>query len=537
MRATSPLLAALAVVAVVALGLGLDRLVPLGSQAPSEPVAAGTATSGAWYCAAGGAGAGSGLLLITAAPPSDVSTPGETVTTSVTDGEVEVLRRGNVFASSANLDRLTGGAEAIGLATRWWDLPVAVTRYWDVRSEAGVSGVVSGPCVAQPSDTWIVPGLATAGGAQADVHLANPFDSDATVAVTLTTPDGVLAPRRLENVVVPRRSVLRIELNEHAPERADLGVVVETRAGRVVVEAVQSFNAAIGGVEGLALASAAPEPAEVWTIPWFADAEDRQSWLWITNPGERAAAVELTVHTGEGGTVPEGVEEITLPAGSVQRVDLRGLLPAGDAWGGLTVRSENGQPIVASVATQFTAEDATRTGFALELGSVVTDDSWVLSGGPTAEREVEVVLVNPGGDDAVVDLEVWAGAGILRPDDLRGIRVPTGQAVTVTLSEDQLPAAPAYTVFVAAREGLVVAGQVVTTTGEGPLEPVASPGVPIGSTAEGGTLPPIRFDPGMAHRIGTELGPHGAFDPEDLGGDPLDPATPLDDGAAVDPTG
>ena len=507
MRANSPLLALVAVAAVVVLGLGLDRLVPPRTPAPVEPVAAGPATSGAWYCAAGGAGGSSELLLVTAAPPSGASAPGETVTATVEDGEVQIVRRGNVFASSANLDRFTGGADAVGLATRWWDLPVAVTRYWEVRSEAGVSGVVAGPCQAHPSNEWIVPGLATAGGAQAELHLVNPFDSDATVAVTLATPEGVLEPRRLENVVVPRRSVLRIELNEHAPERTDLGVIVTTRAGRVVVEAVQSFNAAIGGVEGLALAAAAAEPAETWTVPWFADGEDRQSWLWVTNPGDRAAAVELTVHTGEGGTVPEGVEELTLPPGSVQRVDLRGLLPEGEDWGGLTVRSDNGQPIVASVATQFLAEDSVRTGIALELGSAVTDASWVLSGGPTADRAVEVVLVNPGGDDAVVDLEVWAGAGILRPDDLRGIRVPTGQAVRVVLSEEQLPAAPAYTIFVTAREGRIVAGQVATTAGEGPLHALSSLGVPIGRIAEGGSIPPVRYDRGMAHRIGTELGP------------------------------
>ena len=512
MTSRSPVLAAVALLAVVAVGLGIDRVAAPPSPGTPEPVAAGPATSGAWYCAAGDTAGGSELQLITSAPPSDATTPSEMLTWSFADGEEETLRRGNVFSSSGSVDTLPAGRSELGVAARWWDHAVAVARRWEVRSEAGVSGVVSGPCVPEPSDRWVVPGVATAGGAEAVLHLANPYDSDATVAVTLTTPDGVLAPRLLENVVVPRRSVRRIELNEHAPEQADLGVIVETRAGRVVAEAVQSFNAAIGGIEGLSLAAAAPEPAETWTIPWFADDEDRESWLWVTNPGERAAAVELTVHTDEGGTVPEGFEELVLDPGTTERVDLRDLLPEGAEYGALTVRSDNGQPIAASVATQFASDTARRTGIAVALGAPRTDGSWVLSGGPTGDRDVDLHLVNPGGADAVVDVALWAGAGVLRPDGLQDVEVPAGTAVTVPLS-DHLPEASAHTVFVTASEGLVVAGRVATTPGDGPLEPVVSTGSALGPLTEGGTVPPIAFTPGMAHRIGTTLGPHLVDDP------------------------
>lgn len=513
MRATSPVLAAVVVAAVVALGLGLDRIAPVAPTAAPDVAPGEPASSGAWYCAAGDTVGESELLLITAAAPSEDGHPGQTTTRIFADGAFDDARSGNVFPGSAALDTIADGVAEAGIATRWWELPIAVSRSWDVSAEGGVSGVVSGPCVHEPSARWVVPGMATAGGAQAVLHLANPFDSDATVAITLTTPEGVLAPRRLENVVVPRRSVERIELNEHAPEQTDLGVIVATRAGRVVAEGVQSFNAAIGGVEGLSLAAAAAEPAEFWTIPWFADDDSRGSWLWITNPGERSAAVEIIVHTDEGGIVPDGLEELTLDPGTVRRIDLRGLLPEGADHGALTVRSDNSQPIAASVATQILAEAAVRSGVAVQLGSPVTDHTWILSGGPTEGRDVTVELVNPGGDDAVVDLALWGGGGVLRPAELREVDVPAGAAVTVDLT-GHLPVAASYSVFVTARDGgQVAAAQIATSRGDGPLDAVASVGVPIGRLTAGGTVPPITFSPGMPQRIGTELGPHADDDP------------------------
>ena len=44
------------------------------------------------------------------------------------------------------------------------------------------------------------------------------------------TPHG--KPILLENVVVPRHSVRSILVNEHRPEELDVGLLVETRAGR-----------------------------------------------------------------------------------------------------------------------------------------------------------------------------------------------------------------------------------------------------------------------------------------------------------------
>jgi hypothetical protein len=579
------------VAALVGVGMGVDAALPPPSPDAGDEDAAGPATSGAWYCAAAGTGADDVVDVVAAAPPGDASTPAELAVEVAREGETAVASRPQLVPGASASVRPAGAAGPVALTTRWWDQPVAVTRLWEITSGDGVSGRIVGPCERRLSDRWVVPGVATAGGAQAHVHLANPFDSDAAVTITLTTPDGVLAPRLLENVVVPKRSSRVVDLNEHAPERADLGVVVRTRSGRVVAEAVQSFNAAIGGVEGLSLVRALPELAETWTIPWFADGGDAASWLWLTNPDtDRAAAVELTVHTADGGGVPEGLEEITLDPGTVQRIDLRGLLPDGVTSGALTVRSDNGIPIAAAVGSQRGGEVASpdtpddgapddgtdddepddgtddqapeddgeatgeeepaateptpeeRSGIAVLSGAAEAGTSWVLTGGPTAGRTVTIQVVNVSAEEAVVDLTLWAGSGLVRPDGLQGVTVAPGAVRSLDVSADLAEAAD-HTVFVRARQGLVVVGR-VGTSAEGRLGLTAHTGLVMDVYEAGRLRVPVDFAPGMSQRIGTRLD-HAADDgegdepstptptaPGDEAEEPVDPE-PTDGGATT----
>src|SRR5690606_29794649 len=61
------------------------------------------------------------------------------------------------------------------------------------------------------------------------------------------------------------------------------------------------------------------------------------SWIWVSNPGEDAAAVTVTLHTPDGPVVPDIGDELLVEPGQVLRVDLRGLLPPGQSAAGATV--------------------------------------------------------------------------------------------------------------------------------------------------------------------------------------------------------
>ncbi len=506
-RPPAPVALAL-VAAVVALGVVLDAQNPSQATDRPDPVRAGAASSGAWYCAAVGMRDADAVRIVAAAPPAsaaELSRPSIVRIDTFREGGVRRAHEDTpVFPDSSFAETIGMHEENVGVAARWWERPAAISRVWERVRAGAPSGYVTGPCEPGPSPIWVVPGMATAGGAQATLFLANPFDSDASLRVELTTADGPLAPRLLQNVVVPRHSVRQVPLNRYAPENPDLGVVVTTRSGRVIAEAVQTFTAAIGGIDGTSLVKAAREPAETWTFPWVADHEGAaSSWLWVTNTTDHAAAVTLTLHTRDGAATAQGLDEVTVEPHSVKRVDLAGSVPAGQ--GGLTVRADNGVPIVAAVATEFTGEPVERTGLAVQLGSPVTDASWVLAGGPTDGRQVYLRLANPRGEQARVDVSLWSATGVLRPPDLQGVTLPPGGWTSLDLGQ-YLPAADHFSAFVTAAAGEVVAGLEAYDTA-GPRRLVAALGVPAQLWAGGEIVPPVEYVPGYSQRIATSLGP------------------------------
>lgn len=503
-----------AIVGLVALGIGLDRARPSAATAEPEPVSAGAAVSGAWYCAAGDTADGAVMRVVAAAVARDDASSAEVIIDSFRGG---VMARGldvTVYPGSSARRELPPDLDDLGVAARWWGAPVAVSRSVLRRPTGGPEGYVEGPCQPEPSPRWVIPGLATAGGAQATLTLANPYDTDASVTVTFTTPDGPVEPTLLENVVVPKRSTRSVLLNEHAPERADLGVVVRTRSGRVVAEAVQTLSAAIGGVDAVSLVSAAATTSETWTVPWFElDDERVQSWLWVSNLEDRPAALVVSFHTEDGGVVPDTFDELTVAPGHTERIDLRSLLPDDVEHAGVTVRSENSVPVAAATATQYLGDDPPRTGMAIQLGAPAPDADWVLSGGPTAGRDLLLHLANPAAEPAVVDVSLWSAGGELRPEELQGLTVPAGALRRYDLTELLPEDSEDHTIFVAARQGSVVAGRRAHDRG-GTLRLVATVGVPGALSSGGQLVPPVAYEPSLTQRLGTGLGP-GAGPAED----------------------
>lgn len=527
MRGLTTAIMAAVILGLVALGIMLDRVAPPEPLTGAGSTDAVTAIAGAWVCAAGETGEGSTLEVVAAAPSRDGGEPATLAATLFADGDVVARTPGQVFPDSAIPIAVEPGLAGVGAIVRWWDVPTVISREWRAELEGAPSGIVAGPCQSGSSERWIVPGLATAGGAQARLVLANPFDAAASVAVELTTPDGPVAPKRLENVVVPERSTIEIPLNEHAPEQPDLGAIVTTRSGRVVAEAVQTFDAAIGGIEGRSLVAAAAEGAETWTIPSIATGPDSASWIWITNPSDREAALLLSLHTPAGGFVPEGLEEVTIPAGSTRRVELVGLLDEKVKHAGASVISDNGVPVVVSTATQFSHDTEDRTGITVSLAAAELDPTWVMSPGGLAERTVLVDLVNPTGEETSAGISLWTGSGLVRPDELVEVRIPAGGSRRVDVTPFLGGTAGPVAIFVAAAEGELAAG-VRTSSPEGRRDPVAFVGVPGGVFRTGAGAPSVRFAPTLPQRIGTASGPERASDPllGELGDGDDDPDLP-----------
>jgi hypothetical protein len=506
--------------AVIALSLGavglLDLLVePAEVVDPSPSVPAGVeATSGRAVCAVGDGREGTRAVIDVVRPGEAGDPPALSELRTFGNGADDVLLAARLFPG-AGARVVAESDEGTAVDARWSGAPVTVSRSWrSSDAEDLPPGTATGPCTPGTSATsWTVPGLATAGGSEARLRIANPHATGATVAVGFLTPEGPDDPTRLRNVSVGPQETVELVLNDFLPEQPDLSVIVDVQSGRVAVEGVQFTRSAIGGIDGVSLLQAAAEPAEAWTVPLVIDGEGRASWLWIANDTDRSAPVELTLHTEDGGTVPEGLAEVSVPPNTVRRVDLRGTMPEGIRTAAVTARS-SGVPVAVSATAQLSAASPEDTGFAVQLGAEA-DPVWTLAGIRREGRTEQLRLVNPGSEPATVDVTLWNGSNAVSPAELSGLEVPPGALRVVTFHE-LLEGAPSWALTVRASRGEVVAGGVGRGDPDGPEHFVAQVGAP---SAWWRTVraPILRSAPGTTQRLGTELGI-----------EPIDPLAPAD---------
>jgi hypothetical protein len=439
--------------------------------------------------------------IIAARPGGPGSTPALLERTDLVEEVFTTTSLPSVFPGG---DVRVTALEADDLAAtsvRWRDAAVAVTREWRVEDVPAVpAGTVAGGCTASAAGTHLVPGLSTTGGDEARLRLANPHRSPASAAVRFATPGEPEAPLVLQNLSIPPGAVREVIVNDVLPERDDLAAVVEVTSGRIAVEGVQLSRAVIGGVDGMSLLAATTDPAEDWTITWLADNDTTSGWLWVLNTADRTASVELSLHTPEGGEVPFGLSEVSVPAGELRRVDMTGTFPDEVDQVAVTARS-NGVPIVVSGAVSRTSGASERTGISVQLGAH-SDPRWVVSGVGVEGRAERLRIVNPEGEPAVLDVAFLDGVRVRTPEELRGVEVAPGSTTTIELASYVSASAP-WTAFVTARQGAVVVGRLGVDTGDGPLHLVATPGVPSSSWLTTGTgLFPVQR-PGLVTQLGT----------------------------------
>lgn len=523
-----------------------DAFVDLSAPpAPAPSVSAGAeSVSGRAVCAVGDARPGTSATIDVVRPGPAGDAPASADLATFVDGGSEELGTTRLFPGEAARTRIDAGA---GSATdvRWSGGPTTTAREWRLEGEEDLPpGTAAGPCASGTAATnWTVPGLTTAGGGEARLHLANPHDTGATVAVGFLTPEGPQDPTRLRNVSVGPRETVELEVNEYAPEQQDLAAVVEVASGRVAVEGVQLVRSAIGDIDGVSLLRAATEAAGSWTVPLVIDGQARRSWLWIANRTDRSAPVELTYHTPDGGVVPELLSEVAVPPGTVRRVDLTGTLPEDLETASLTARSD-GVPITVSGTAEL-GGDTEDTGFAVQLGAPATDPVWTLTGTARDGRTEQLRLINPGSEPATVDATLWNGTESQQPPELAGLEVPPGAMVTVPFHE-LLEADGAWALTVTAAVGEVVAATIGSGDPGDARHLVASVGAPSAwwRTLQDAAL---RRAPGTAQRLGTELGiqpidllappEDGSPDPPSEADDPAGPPPGDEADGSVDETG
>jgi hypothetical protein len=246
-------------------------------------------------------------------------------------------------------------------------------------------------------------------------------------------------------VHVPSRSSRLIEVGDFVAAAETVSSFVAARSGRVVVEAIQSFDGTAEPI-GLGLVSGVPAPAETWTFAGVSPATG-PARLVVVNPGESIVRADVEIY-------PAGAErfieplELTLRSGQHSVVDLLadGRLEGISAFS-IVVRSFDGPRIVAGIEQRPPEPDTgpladlievetPTTGFAVSAGQTVAADRvYTTVDIDAGDSRSAVHVYNPSADSfATLDASIVTGGAsrsvALEVGPQRTLRVPLAELST-----------------------------------------------------------------------------------------------------------
>lgn len=286
-------------------------------------------------------------------------------------------------------------------------------------------------CAPPGRDAWFV-GAATGVADRSVLVLANVDDTPATVDVQVFGEKGAVDPRPGQGLTVRPHDRLLLPLDQLAPDQNHLVVHVVSRQGRVA--AALRNNRVAGTTQlGFDYVPQAQPPADTVVVPGFPAGQGSRG-LVIGNPGADDVAVSVQVTLLDGQFVPQGRDEVEVPAGQTVIVGLNQLAAASPVTA--TVRSTGGDVVAGGVVIdqqQFQVSSIREisyagsaqplTGPALLTDLVIdrpTESTLYL----TAPEEAATVVITP--------IKVLGAAG--DPPPGRRVSIPAGRLIAFRLS-------------------------------------------------------------------------------------------------------
>jgi hypothetical protein len=408
----------------IAATVAADRVV----AAPSAPTAEFTeridVDSGTWYCVPLARADETATLTIAA-----VGDERSRVTVqNIAEGEAtfaDAGRRELAPRETVELE-IPGGELPPGAVVRWRGGPVTVS--WEATADDGQR--LGSTCTSSPSPRWLVSGANTVVGSNARLYLFNPFETDAVVQVAFATPEGRQDLVSSENLPVPAREIVTVDLNELQPEQPDLGVIVEVDAGRVIATGLQRFGqpdlpeVELEGAElspdpsepdGRTVLHAMPSDATSAGFAYAAAGESTASWITIVNPSNRPARLSVAASDQVSGEAV--TQELVVGPESSDRIELDGLSSSPNF--GVSLTSTNDVGFVAHGFMALTGDDPAVNSFA---GVDQADPIGVAATAP-AGTAPELALYNQGTAPATASIRV----GGTVPDDWFALELGPGE--------------------------------------------------------------------------------------------------------------
>jgi len=326
-----------------------------------------------------------------------------------------------------------------------------------VASASDYTGFAAASCAEPSGSIWLVGG-STAVGRSTLLTIANPSPVDATVALTILSPNGPVSAPGMSGIVVKAGAQRVIPLAGYAPNLDTPVVHVVSRGGQVVAALQQSI---VRGIDagGIDLAGATVDPSRHLVIPGvrvldaigvnktlgLADWDDVVAAVRVAVPGSRAAKVQVELKPQDAKL--NGLSfEMDVNSGQVSEL---GLDSGADTDSGAvsipdglyTVVIDADQPVVAGVRVSTAEDPATHGGgdATSDTTAPPSDFAWfepapALSGDTAAAiadgPAPMVSIANPTKADATVTLQPRSGGASL------SLTVPAGGSASIAVAPD-----------------------------------------------------------------------------------------------------
>jgi hypothetical protein len=451
----------------------------VATEAPTPIVAPAGVLSTAWYCAAGGPDQ---TLVITNAGTA----PAQVVVTVMASLEIAVPATRPVDVPAASTVRLAvrdvAAVNEPGVLVEALAGEVSVAHEIGVAASDGQPGDAAvAPCASEPGPSWYFAAGSTERGATDHVVLFNPFADDATVDLTILTPNGPEKPGAVQAVPVPHQSRVTVALEEVSLRQPVVGVAVTARRGRIVAEQVQQHDGSEGRV-GVALVPGVARPTERATFPDAFWSPGGSETLVVANPADvtAIATVSLAVTTGDA-PVPS---ELRVPPGTVVTLNLSEIV-AVDVHHAVVVDAAGAATVVAALVVTTTPrpvppEETTTTPPATAPPPETT------TSGPTAT----VAATTAVGETTTTAVAATTGAAPA-PESTASAPAPETTATTAVGAPAETTTAAPGTETTAVGEATTTAAAATTTVPETTTTTLPPTTLPATTTTFSPVLPPL----------------------------------------------
>lgn len=357
------------------------------------------------------------------------------------------------------------------------DIPFGATTAVSA-GEGGERGLSLVGCSSPATQQWFSGALLNR-NAELELTLSNTDATAAAVDVTVIGPDGVVAVPGSRGIEVAAHSTSSVKLQAGDPIDGPVSVEVTTTVGRVATALRQRVwqGESVLGAEWLPQALGPANEQVIAVVPTDVAG---QLVLAVTNPGDRAASVQIDLLTTGGATTRVGLESLDVPAGTTRTLELAEAF--GSEPAAIRLRSE--AEIVAGVRGLSVASEGKQDLLQLAGGAALNGTGyWPIP----AQKSAKSVLwlANPAAEQATVS--VTLGDQLGGPGKTESVTVPAESVTSL-----DLPAAEVNTVQLST-EADTVRASVVTRRTLGKLKAIGT--LTLLPSAQKAELPLVDHDP------------------------------------------